>query len=300
MKKLQILRIVLVVLGCLTWCQAQPVLAQSEVLSWKLEKGQSFKLVIEQKMKQVIKGLPTGDQEMPMSTAIEMTWNVTDSNADGFTVEQIIDRFQMSMDSAMFNIDFDSADKEAANSNDPMTKAMTENMGKIVGQKFIQTMNRRGEITNVEVPPGLDGGQGGFDLTGDAIKQMTTQAALIFPEGPLSVGKTWESNMDVDMNQMKMKAKNVYRYEGQESVGGRNLHKIHLTTETEIEGGPDGAEISIEEQDNQGTIFFDAKEGRIDSSKGEQNMVMSLGISGMSMTQEIKGTTSFKVTPVKK
>jgi hypothetical protein len=289
----------LFVMLCVLAIGSQSAQAQSESLRWNLQKGQAFTLKMNQDMKQKMQLPGLGAQEIPMTQEVDMTWSVVDSNDEGFTVEQVITRMQMSLKSPFMNIEYDSDDAE---SKDPTAKQMGEAMKNVIGQKFVQKMNRRGEVIDVKLPEGLEGNSQAANnpLSGDMLKQVTQQAALVFPEGPLSVGKSWDSNIDMNMNGMAMKTKNTYKYEGTEKVEGKELHKFSIKIDMSIEGGPQGIEVSVKDQDSGGVVYFDASEGRIVSATSKQKMTLEMDAQGQLIEQEMDGTVKLTVTPVKK
>lgn len=299
MKQLNRWVLPLFVILCVVATGLQSANAQSENLRWNLKKGQAFSLKMNQDMMQKMQLPGLGAQEMPMTQEVDMTWSVVDSDDEGFTVEQVITRMQMSLKSPFMNINYDSDD---ADSNDPTAKQMGEAMKNVIGQKFVQKMNRRGEVVEVKLPEGLEGDAQAANnpLSGDMLKQVTQQAALVFPEGALSVGKSWDSSIDMNMNGMAMKTKNTYKYEGTEKVDGKELHKFSIKVDMSIEGGPQGIEVSVKDQDSSGVVYFDAEEGRIVSADSKQKMTLAMDAQGQQIEQEIDGTVKLTVTPAKK
>jgi hypothetical protein len=267
--------------------------AQTSNLRWNLQKGQAFKLNLKQNMGQKMEIPGLGPQELPMKQEVDMTWSVVDADEESFTVEMVLSRMQMSMKSPFMNIDFDSDEPDS-------NPQMNESVGKLLGKKIIQKMSRRGEVLDVKMPEGEGSASSGGPGSGDMIKQMNQQSALIFPEGPLTVGKTWDSSMNIEMNGMKMKNLITYRYDGTEKVDGKELHKFNVSTKMEVEGGPQGIEVEVKDQSNEGTLYFDGEAGRIVSSKAKQKMNLELNAQGQAIKQEIDGDVSFTVTPIDK
>lgn len=265
--------------------------AQSQTLRWNLQKGQAFKLSMQQDMTQKMQIPGLGPQEMPMKQDVEMTWNVVEADQDSFTIEQVVSRVQLSVKSAFMNIEFDSDDGEP---KDATAKQMYESMKDVIGKKTIQKMSRQGEVIESEGDAATAG------PAKEMLKNMTGQTALALPEGALEVGKTWDTNTEMNMNGMGMKSKNTFKYVGTEKVDGKELHKFEVTIVTEIEGGPQGAEVSVKDQEHKGVIYFDAEEGRLISSKATQKLTMELSIQGQNLEQEIDGTTNVTMTPIKK
>ena len=298
MKQLNRWCLSLFMMCCLLAVGFQSASAQ-ESLRWNLQKGQAFSLKMNQDMMQKMQLPGLGAQEIPMTQEVDMTWSVVDSDAEGFTVEQVITRMQMTLKSPFMNIEYDSDDTD---SKDPSAKQMAESMKNILGKKFVQKMNRRGEVIDVKVPEELEGDSASArnPMSGDMLKQVTQQAALVFPEGGLSVGKSWDSSIDMNMNGMAMKTKNTYTYEGTEKVDGKELHKFGIKIDMAIEGGPQGIEVSVKDQDNGGVVYFDAQEGRIVSATSKQKMTLEMNAQGQQIEQEMDGTVKLTVTPIKK
>jgi hypothetical protein len=267
--------------------------AQSQNLRWNLQKGQALKMSLKQDIDQKMEIPGLGPQEIPMKQEVDMTWSVVESDEESFTVEIVLSRMTMSMKSAFMNIEYDSDEPDS-------NPQMNESISKVLGKKILQKMNRRGEVLEVKLPPEMEGNSSGDGPSGDMIKQMNQQSALVFPEGPMTVGKSWESTMDMEMNGMKMKNKVTYRYDGTEKVNGKELHKFNMTNNMQVEGGPQGIEIEVKEQNNEGVLYFDNDSGRIVSTNQKQKMKLELNAQGQAIDQEIDSKSVLTVTPIDK
>ena len=85
--------IVTVALALLTCICPSILLGQD--LQWKLQKGQRFSIVTDQKMVTKMNIPGAGLQEMPMNQSAEVEWKDTDSDDKTFVVQQTIKRIPM-------------------------------------------------------------------------------------------------------------------------------------------------------------------------------------------------------------
>lgn len=271
-------------------------LKAQEQLQWKLQKGDVFSM----KMKQVVKQKTQAFgqvQEVPITSTMDMTWKVTDSSAEDFSVEQTIDRFQLEMQAAGQDLKYDSASDDV----NPLLGPVAAAIKPIVGKAFIQRNARSGEVLETVLPKELEQSEGGAGnlLSGETLKQMTSQAALVFPKEGLVRGKEWETNAEVTNNGITMKLVTKYRYDGTEEVDGRPLHKFHTTVETSILKPLPGMEIAIKNQDTQGDLYFDAEAGRMVSAKTEQVLEMEIRAQGQAIVQTMNQSVMITVEPKK-
>ena len=271
-------------------------LKAQEQLQWKLQKGDQFSMKMKQVVKQKTKAFGQV-QEVPITSTMEMTWKVTDSTSEEFSVEQTIDRFQLEMQAAGQDLTYDSASDDV----NPLLGPVAAAIKPIVGKAFIQRNARSGEVLETVLPKELEesGGGAGNLLSGEALKQMTSQAALVFPKEGLTRGKEWETTAEVANNGITMKLVTKYRYDGTEEVDARPLHKFHTTVETSILKPLPGMEIAIKNQDTQGDLYFDAEAGRMVSVKTEQVLEMEIRGQGQVIVQTMNQNVMITVEPKK-
>jgi hypothetical protein len=122
--------VALALLSCICSSSLFDKNAFGQDLQWKLQKGQRFSLVTDQKMVTKMNVPGAGLQEMPMNQSAEVEWKVTDSDDKTFVVQQTIKRMKISMKSAFVNVDYDS---DGEPSTDPVTKQIAKGMEQLIG-----------------------------------------------------------------------------------------------------------------------------------------------------------------------
>ncbi|HMP79296.1 MAG TPA: DUF6263 family protein [Pirellulaceae bacterium] len=266
--------------------------AQSETLRWKLQPGQSLDVEVKMNLLQVMKAM---EMEMPIEMIINMKWDVTGVSGDEISTEQSITRMRMKLDNPfMGNVEIDT-DKGRQGADEMMAGPMFD----MIGEKFKLVMNNRGEVTKLEVPNSLSGGNpmnpAGQMFNADSLKQMSSM--IVFPEGPVAVGDSWETSESVEMPPMgKMNMTNRLTYKGTESVDGKRLHRIDVDTKIDMNVADNemGFSIEVTKASGKSTIYFDNEAGCVAKQNGSQDMEMSIDAGGqkmdMSMKQELSIT----------
>ena len=272
------------------------VAAQDGAPRWNLQKGQAFDLVVQQDIRQIVRMHGLADQEIPMTQRSDSTWTVTEATADDFTIEQVMSRMQMSVRSPMMRLAFDS---DEANPTDSASRQMKDAISKVIGQKIVVRMTRRGEVVSVTLPDGFRNAPASpaNPFSADTLRQMVQQASVAFPDGALTTGTTWDHTVDMGMNGMQMKAKTVYTYDGLHDVDGTPTHRITSRVEMTMNGGMMGLPMALRKQENTGTLLFNAKDGRLTSVKARTNLTMEMDAGGQRVEQDMVGDTTITLTP---
>jgi len=289
--------VALALLSCICSSSLFDKNAFGQDLQWKLQKGQRFSLVTDQKMVTKMNVPGAGLQEMPMNQSAEVEWKVTDSDDKTFVVQQTIKRMKISMKSAFVNVDYDS---DGEPSTDPVTKQIAKGMEQLIGVAISSKMSRQGKVLEVMLPEELANkpADPASPLSGDTLKQMFEQATIDFPSDITKVGKTWKQSAEINLNGMKMKTDVTYRYDGQVEVDGRKLEKFNLESFVTLSEPPPGIDMTVEDNGSGGEILFDAKTGCIVSTKLTQNMKMKIKVAGQTIDQDLQGVTTTTVTPI--
>ena len=136
----------------------------------------------------------------------------------------------------------------------------------------------------------------------DALKSMMQQAALIYPQGPVKVGDTWSTDVNMPGPAGNVRVKSSYRIEGEENKLGRNCVKIALATDLQIEAGGDiaaqfgqmfGSEAELDwkvgDSKGNGTIWVDLETGLVVVSELDQSipMTMSVNLQGEALDMDM-------------
>jgi hypothetical protein len=258
---------------------AQPTAAQ-KLLQWRFQAGESIQVSFTQDM--TVQMTAMGQ---PMETSADMgmymRWNVLSVAADGTAdIHQSIDRLSMKMQTPGTDpIAYDSAQTEEPVGMAVMLAATVDPM---VGVEFTQKMSPAGEILDValterakqQLAAAPDGAQLKEVLSRDGLKALLSQAATVFPKTPVKPGDTWTGSSESQSPIGKLTTNMQYKYVGTETREGRPLERIDVKMTV---GFPDevkqpGMNIAIQNQQNSGSMYFDAAVGRFVETQLNQNM----------------------------
>ncbi len=280
---------------------AQTATAAGSDLRWKLATGQKLQIEIQQQMNQEIEiaGNPT---KTSTNTSTWIDWEVKEPDKDGNAqVESKVSRIVMNMDAPMVGkvtIDTQS-EQEAAG----MAKMIEDALKPVVGVPMTQTMNTRGEILDIQIPEDAQAGLEESSMPpmgspADMVKQMARNAAIVFPEGALGVGQTFNSTSEAKTPMGTIKTTHEYTYRGETEFEHRKLHKFDVDMKLQFEGGENAmnAKFDVLEQNSTGTLYFDAEAGHLDSSEITQNMTVNISVAGQVLAQKMKQNMKMKVT----
>lgn len=272
--------------------------AQDVSPRWNLQKGQVFDVVMKQDIRQIMRMHGLADQEIPTTQEIDMTWSVADASADEFTLEQTMTRMRMSIRSPMMNMTIDSNE---GTPTDSMARQMKESLDRIIGQKMLVRMNRRGAVLAVTLPESITTAANvpGNPISGDTLKGLMQQSSLMFPETALQRGTTWQQTADMGMSGLPMKSTITFTYEGLDDSSGRQAHRVSQRSDMSLGSGPMGLPMTLKSQENTGTLLFDATGGYLSASTARMKMTMEIEAGGQRVEQDIVGDITLAVTPRK-
>jgi hypothetical protein len=282
---------------------AGSVTAQEKVdLSWKLAKDKPFfqemKTTTTQNMK--VMGL---DVNQTQEQTFYFTWKPLEEKDGKWTLEQTIDAVKMKITIAGNTIEFDSTVPGT------QTNALSEFFKQLIGSKFKLTIDKDKRVSaidagdfvkklsqaNQQMAPLLD-----KILSESALKQMADPTFGISPIDPVAKGESWSKDSELNLGPIgSYKTTFKYTYEGKEKAGEKELDKIKVEptlTYAVPQGGSEGLPFRITKadlksgKDSTGTILFDGKAGRLESSnltlqlQGE----LTIDIGGNSTKVELK------------
>lgn len=274
---------------------AQSALA-GKTLRLKYKTGDVFKVEVKQEQKQKV-SMAGQTQDIPVNLTMSMTWNVEAVNNDGsIEMTQSIDRVQMKMTIPLQGeVTFDSA---AEGEPEGMAGMLANGIKPMIGVKFKQKMNDRGDVLEFSVPDEVKEKLGSSPMVGqllseDTLKETFSKTAPVLPEQEIEKGFTWESTYSAPENAMLgvMSVTSKYTYDGEEKRDNKTLDKFSVSTTIALkaaEGAP-GA-VSLGDQSSSGTVYFDAEAGYfVDSSIGQK---MVIKIEAQNVTVEISTKTT--------
>ncbi len=276
--------------------------AAAKTFRWKMNRGDRFQVEMTQKVKQII---TVGDRtvEVPNDMLMQMTWLVDSADDESFNMTQTFDRIKMTMKiPGAGDIEYDSASTEEPTGT---TKTIADMLKPMVGAKFSQSMNVRGKVLDVKIPAEA---LKGFDanplmkqfFAGDSMKEMMSKASPVLPDEAIDKGYRWQNKAETKTPVGTMTIDSTYVYDGEEQRGGRVLDKFSVSSTlgfADEPAGPLGAKIKVSEQENLGTMYFDAAAGRFVENRVSQKFTLEVTVGTSSVNQKMESTVEMTVKP---
>lgn len=285
-------------------CGADRAAAQT-TLRYKFKKGEKLNYEMEQKIGMAMSVMGR-DVNIDMGQTIDMTWNITDVDADGKAkMTQTITRIRFTMDGPTGKVEYDS--KEDKEPEGPVGKIMAPIFKALAGAEIGLSMDPQGKVSDIKVPEKLakaakslpqGGAAGGLGdmLSEDGLKQMMDQSGLRLPKDAVAKGKTWDQQLEIKSSLGKMKVDTVNTYEGSVKRDGKDVERVAMKPKLAIETDENAAvKITLKSQDAKGMAYFDNAAGRLVASNMSQDMEMAVSVAGQDVTQKLKQTVALKL-----
>ena len=256
---------------CMVFSGVTPAWGQaSNPLRWKWNAGDMFLMEIEQDVTTIVE--TSGRKVTTLDTTRTwMTWEVTESDDDGTgTVQSKVDRITMDSVQPSGIVRFDSDD----DTDDPEILRMVANLKPMVGGTSTQKISNRGEVLEVKIGDELKtslteiGGKASIKMFQDIARNGT----LVLPEKPLEKGDSWEKESVTTMPGGDINLLTTYTYQGETTINNKILHRLNV--DVTMKFGLDAT--TIERQETNGAIYFDAVSGRMDHSRVELDIEMTV------------------------
>lgn len=299
---------------------AGTVAAQDKVdIAWKFEKDKVFYQQMETTTSQNMKvqGL---NVDQTQKQTFYFSWKAVEEKADkSWLLKQRIEGVKIEITIAGNQITFDSTAATPAAQNNPLADFFS----KLVGSEFDVTVGPDRKVTSVDAKGFVDK-LGAANpqmqqlikqiLNDNALKQMADPTfAFVPPPGKqVAKGDTWERTAELSLGPIGSYKNNYkYTYEGQEDQAGTKLDKIKAEITMNYSppaAGEAGLPFRIKEatlksgKESGGTILFDSKAGRLQSSdlKLELSGELTIDIGGTVNKVELKQSQQTKVTTLEK
>ena len=285
---------------------ALPVWAQDKAdLKWKFEKDKFIyqELTTETTQDMKVMGM---DVKQKQKQTFYFSWKPTEQKDGKWTIKQRIEGVKMEIEIGGNKIAYDSEAPGAG--NNPLADFFKE----LKGSEFTLTVGSDMKVEKVEgrqefltrlgksqqqMKPLLES-----ILSEDALKQMADPSFQVVPNSEAEKDKTWKYNSKLNLGPIgSYDTTYDYKYVGKDEKN-KDLDKIAVTTtlkysapgsETPGAGLPFKIKsASLEGKNGTGTVLFDAKAGRIDTS--DMNLTLEgkldIEIGGMATTVELKQT----------
>ena len=135
----------------------------------------------------------------------------------------------------------------------------------------------------------------------DGMATLIKQTTHSLPAEPVKEGASWQQQIDIEVPMLgKMTADTTLTYTGPADVDGKPLEAIRVDTKTKIGQNPAAnalAQLSITEQSDVGTVYFDNRAGRFSHSEGVQTMKMQVSVGGQTVQQSVKTARKARLSP---
>lgn len=197
------------------------------------------------------------------------------------------------------NGEFDSASEDEPVG--PIGQMLAKTLKPMVGAEWQQTINIRGEISDIQIPEkmleGLKNNPAaaamGTMATADGLKQISTQAAMSFPEPAMKVGETFDSKIDVKLPFGTMSTRKITKYLGPDEA---SLERFGVSTEVEFQPAPNAlAKLAILDNESEGEILFDNQAGRLIKSTLRQVTGMEITVGPQVINQTVTTNVLFEL-----
>ena len=249
------------------------VIAQKKVtLKFQPEVGTKINYTTNMNME-----ITTMGMVMPMEMGIEMENSVAASTQEETSIESKFTAMKMKMDAMGQKINYDSKSPDTTNA---ANQQMASTMGQLIGKTMTSIMGPNGKVKKVEGLEKLAAAAGGnMDPT-----QTAQQAFAFFPDHPVAVGDTWQSqDTSTANNGIKMALANDWTFVSLDN----GIATIGVSSKmSPVKGGM--VEISKMEGGQTGTMKVEAATGITLNTEMEQNVTMTMNVGGQTMDMALK------------
>jgi hypothetical protein len=268
-------------------------------LRLRFEKGKSnaYELVQTMKLEQTLldKTIPSVVKQTMLFT---MTCDEVLDNGNG-RITTRFERARMEIEAP------DPVGKFVVDSADPPPEgAMAAKLAdviKILGKlEFTTVMTPRSEIVDFKISepilkelrdiPGA--AQLGDMFTPEGIKISMVYSKLLLPQDKVRPGAKWSHKIESKLPFGKLVGELKYQYAADEGKFQKLTYDPTLSIEPNAETQ---VAVAVDSQKGSGTILFDNAAGRIQSMSLNQKLELSVGTSGVNLTQKIEQTMSMKL-----
>ena len=248
-------------------CQAQ----EEKLLRWALRAGDELSVSVTQTSNQL---MYVANRSIRTSTEMKMfvDWSVNNVDEDGTSnVTQTITRLTMEMDiTGGDSIRYDSASDESPTG---ALKKVADSVEPLIGARMDVTMSARGEIVDVDQSQLKSEVLKSPLLSKEGLPEILGQAAIVFPEKALTPGDSWNSTTTISSPLGSLRQDRNYTYEGTEQLDDRPVEKIVVDADLQLDQSKlKGVKLELVEQQQSGTVLFDAESGRIVRSSVSQEL----------------------------
>jgi hypothetical protein len=219
------------------------------------------------------------EQRMELQT----TYNVTSADQQNKKLNINYDRFYIKSTSNGMDVEYDSRDS----SKQPED---LRSIGKIVNHPFSITVNKKGEIVDVESNTDSTQGISAGQFSDSSIRQMMEQSLNVYPSQPVRPGDTWQRSYTTNVGFMDMQINSTYKLvSASDSVAHIEVNSIVKSIPSQ---NPQMKEMHLEMTGTQtGAMDIDIKTGLIKDSQFKQDISGKMKIPGNEIPMTLKSDT---------
>ena len=270
--------------------------AAQKLLRWRLQPGETIQVRLAQKM-DTAATIQGSELRSTVDMLMAMEWHVLGVDPDGTAeMTQSIERMKMTMQSpGLDTVVFDSA---AAPETQGPARTIAAGIQPLLGVKFIQRMNDRGEIVDLRLSPeasaALERVPAGAEVkemfSQEGLKSLISQAAAVLPDRPVRPGDTWQGQSVTSSPAGDLQMDMKYTYYGTQQRQGKALEKIGVNLQLSFPetANPLGLTVRVKEQDNSGILYFDAAQGKFAETQLRQKMALETTLGNQSHVQNLE------------
>ncbi len=212
---------------------------------------------------------------MPMEMAMKMETNVDQSSAEEVAVVSKIAAVKMAMDVMGQKMGYDSSMPDSTNAESQQLAAV---LGNMIGKSFTSFFTPNGKVSKVEGMDDLVPAGSNMDLS-----QTTQQSFAFFPDYPVAVGDSWQSQDTSANNGISMLLKHNWKLAALENG------KATINVETDIEAlGNNVVQISKLEGKQNGSLIVEADTGITLKTDMVQDIKMEMNAGGQTSEVAVK------------
>jgi hypothetical protein len=274
-------------LGLILLAAAPAPRAKAE-LAWKFEPGQTLRYEFSQKTDQTVSDASNEERRLT-ELRIGTTWRVASVADDGTAeIAMTVDHVHAEVKAGPTTTLYDSREKKAEG---PGASLLGDLYGATVGASYRLKIDPRGQISVVGFPDKVEDVQrgslspsladGGSLFSDKGVKNLLGQVIPLLPEGPVADGQTWVGELEFPAGELRMKVATTYSLAAIEGDLAR-LSGAIVTGVQPRQSSP--LRIAVKGQSGKGEYRFDTKAGRLDDSKIEQTVELSLEATGRATT----------------
>ncbi|MBW3596116.1 MAG: hypothetical protein KY475_02445 [Planctomycetes bacterium] len=268
--------------------------AAEDGLRWKVEEGERLRVTASQASSTEAE-IGGRTYESSLNVGVELNWQVRSVADDGTAaIEQRLSRLTMAAElpgSEPVRYDSSAQLREEPTAG---VKAVAEEFRPLLGKATTLRLTPRGEILEDSPQPRTD--RSDASLTVADVRQMLGRLLPPLPPDRIAAGEPW-----TDVQQTKTPHGGV-RIEGRYTLRdapqeGKPLEIIDATYTFHADSKAPGVALTLGEQNNTGTFYFDPRAGRLVRGEIRQSLKMQVRVEETQVEQRVSSTLRIEVSP---